>query len=172
MLVSCVCQKLPMQNILCRTKPRFVFSLKYNHLCAHTCVCSNLKSLHVSLAQPLPIAKVYLLPLVPTDEKQTVSEGRKNRRQSNPQCLVLCFHLTFSSISWKNRAGTILPAFGSPGLGPIPWSLAKALLQHFGILAALSQEPLLKCSGLPAPSFRWNDQAMLSFPVTPYCMLI
>lgn len=123
MVVSCMCRKLPTQNILCKTKPRFVFSFKDNHLCAHTCIHANLKSLLVRLAQPLPIAKVYFLPPLPADAKLTfcLSEGRKTKtKRSNPQCLVPCFHLTFSSASLNKEGRHNCSCLQQPLLGPHP----------------------------------------------------
>lgn len=137
MSVSCICRTLPLQNILCSIKPRFVSSLKYNPLCAHTCSCSNLKSLLVSLAQPLPIAKVYLLPLMPTAEKQTFSlRGEKTESKATHSTQFLAYIVLSVERVGKSRQAQSFCAWV-----PSPEAWLKLC-----ILAAPSQEPLLKCS--------------------------
>lgn len=118
MVVFCICRKLPMQNILCRTKPWCVFSLKYNQLCVHTWVCSAFKSFLVLHSHRQQLRFVFCLSYQQLRSKQSVSEGRKKKRtagqQSNRQCLVPCCHLTFCSVSWYDPS-----CLGQPCMVPL-----------------------------------------------------
>lgn len=75
--------KPPLQD-----QTHFVFSLKRCHLCARTSLCSHLKSRHSALCSRCPEQRFTSCHSCQhTRIKRSVSEGRKNTQQSNPQCL-------------------------------------------------------------------------------------
>lgn len=106
--------ELAVQNLLCRTKPRFVFSRRRCHLPARTSLCSHLQSRQSALCSCCRERGFTLCHSCQhMRSKQSVSEGRRNTQQSNPRCLPGPFHLTFSGASlnrWGRNLHSPLPS--------------------------------------------------------------
>lgn len=139
-------------KISCAGSNTDLFSVSNTIICVHIPARLNVKSLLVGLAQPLPIAEVYLLSLSPSDEKQTLclwGEEKNKAKRSNP-------HSEFKQAG-QAQAGV---------LSPEAWlKLCCTTLEHWLLCLGSPFWSVLAC--LPPPPYHSNNQAVLYLLVPP-----